>query len=153
MCRRAAETTIIRVPASRKEVRRQAAARLAVHLALLATVVTSLIFEPMLTLHIALGLVFVGLVIAHLAQRRRTTRRLLKAVAARRPLSTPVARLAWSDALLAGLTAVMFGSGLWDWLVGPTHVRWHAISGVVLAIVLGIHTVRRRRRLARSSVT
>jgi hypothetical protein len=153
MCSRTPQTTIIRVPARRKGVGRQAAARLVVHVALLASVATSLIFEPMVTLHIALGLLFVGLVIAHLAQRRRTTRRLLEALAARRPLSIPAVRLAWSDALLGLLTAVMLGSGLWDWLAGPTHIRWHAISGVALAVVLGVHTVRRRRRLTRSGVT
>ena len=47
--------------------------RWCVHLALLATVTVSLVLEPLLTVHIALGLVFVGLVVVHLVQRRRVS--------------------------------------------------------------------------------
>ena len=48
----------------------------------------------------------------------------------------------------------MLMSGLWDWLgAHPTRIRWHAISGVVLAGLLLVHTVRRSRRLRASHVT
>jgi hypothetical protein len=44
-------------------------------------------------------------------------------------------------------------SGLYDWIAGhPTRIRWHALSGVALAGFLLVHTLRRRRRLHRSSV-
>ena len=47
----------------------------------------------------------------------------------------------------------MLASGLYDWVAGhPTRIRWHALSGVVLAGFLLVHTLRRRRRLHRSSV-
>jgi hypothetical protein len=132
--------------------RRARAARLAVHVALLVTVLLSLALEPVLTLHIAVGLVFVGFVVVHLMQRRRTSRRLLRSLSSHIPLASPTSRLAWSDLALGALTAVMLSSGLWDWLDGRTRIRWHAISGVVLTVVLAIHTVRRRRRLTRSAV-
>ena len=44
-------------------------------------------------------------------------------------------------------------SGFWDWFAGhSTKVRWHAITGVVLAILLLIHMVRRWSRLRRSKI-
>jgi len=47
----------------------------------------------------------------------------------------------------------MLVSGFWDWSAGhPTKIRWHAITGVMLAILLLAHTVRRRSRLRRSAV-
>ena len=51
------------------------------------------------------------------------------------------------------LTAVLLASGLYDWIAGhPTRIRWHALTGVALAGLLLVHTLRRRRRLYRSSV-
>lgn len=132
---------------------RRAAARLIVHLGLIVTAVVSLIFEPALTLHIAIGLVFVGLVVAHLVQRKRVTSALATRLFRGRGLLRPAGRLALSDALLVALTVAMLGSGLWDWLSGhPTRIRWHAITGVLLAGYLIVHTVRRRRRLTSSNV-
>jgi hypothetical protein len=47
----------------------------------------------------------------------------------------------------------MLASGFWDWSAGhPTRIRWHAISGIVLTVLLAVHTVRRRSRLRRSKV-
>jgi hypothetical protein len=58
-----------------------------------------------------------------------------------------------ADTALALLTAAMLASGLWDWLGGhPTRIRWHAVTGVLLAGFLVVHTVRRRGRLRRSTV-
>ena len=133
---------------------RRAALRWLVHLGLIATVVASLVFEPLvLTIHIAVGLVFVALTGMHLAQRRRVSVRLLSRLARIRALARPAGRLALADALLAVITAGMLISGFWDWFAGhPTKVRWHAITGVVLAILLLIHTARRWPRLRRSKI-
>jgi hypothetical protein len=133
--------------------RRRAAARLAVHLVLIATAVVSLVFEPVLALHIGFGLAFVLAVAAHLAQRRTVSRRLVARVIAVHRWPSPTGRLAITDALLFLLTAVMLISGLWDWLSGhPTRIRFHALSGLALAVFLLVHTLRRRRRLRASAV-
>ncbi|HEV7204631.1 MAG TPA: hypothetical protein VGN18_08450 [Jatrophihabitans sp.] len=131
---------------------RSATARLAVHLGLIASATVSLVFEPTLSLHIFAGLLFVGLVVVHLAQRRRVSGRLARRLLAMRTLGGPSGRLAVSDSVLVVLTAAMLASGLWDWLASPTRTRWHAITGVGLTGYLVVHTVRRRRRLAGSRV-
>ncbi len=70
-----------------------------------------------------------------------------------RALARPAGRLALADALLAAVTVGMLVSGFRDWSAGhPTRIRWHAITGVVLAIALLVHTVRRWSRLRRSKV-
>ena len=135
--------------------RRSTAARYrwVVHLALLATVTTSLVLEPWLTVHVALGLAFVGLVVVHLGQRRRVSMALARRLPRLEGWGGGSGRLALADALLAALTAAMLASGLYDWLAGhPTRIRWHALTGVALAGFLLVHTLRRRRRLYRSSV-
>ena len=89
----------------------------------------------------------------HLAQRRRVSASLLARLARRQALARPAGRLALADALLAMITVGMLVSGFWDWFAGhPTKIRWHAITGVVLAILLLIHTARRWPRLRRSKV-
>lgn len=117
---------------------RRARYRWLVHLGLIGTVAVSLVFEPLiLAIHIAVGLAFAVLAGMHLVQRRRVSAGLL-------------ARLA---RLLVLVTVGMLVSGFWDWFAAhPTKIRWHAITGVVLAILLLAHTVRRRRRLRRSAV-
>jgi len=111
-------------------------------------------FEPLvLAIHIAVGLVFAVLAGLHLAQRRRVSASLLARLARVRMLARPSGRLALADLLLAVITAGMLASGFWDWFAGhPTKIRWHAITGVVLAILLVVHTIRRRSRLRRSAV-
>jgi hypothetical protein len=42
-----------------------------VHLGLFVTTGVSLVFEPVLTVHIVVGLIFAALVLAHLGQHRR----------------------------------------------------------------------------------
>jgi hypothetical protein len=124
-----------------------------VHATLIATAAVSLVAEPLLTLHIGLGLVFVAFVVVHLLQRRRTSAALVARLTRLRALGTPGGRLALADAALTTLTLVMLGSGLWDWRLGhPTRIRWHAISGVLLAGLLLVHSVRRRGRLRSSRV-
>ncbi len=128
--------------------------RLVVHLLLILTAAVSLALEPIIALHVALGLAFVALVGAHLAQRRRTSVALLKRLKRPSALHRRGGRLLLSDLLLLTLTAGMLVSGLWDWSAGhPTRIRWHALTGVVLAGYLAGHTVRRRRRLRASTVT
>ena len=133
---------------------RRALLRWLVHLGLIGTLVVSLVFEPLvLAIHIAVGLVFAVLTGLHLAQRRRVSASLLARLARVRMLARPSGRLALADLLLAVITAGMLASGFWDWFAGhPTKIRWHAITGVVLAILLVVHTIRRRSRLRRSAV-
>ena len=133
---------------------RRALFRWLVHLGLIVTVIVSLVFEPLvLAIHIAVGLVFAVLAGMHLAQRRRVSASLLARLARVRALARRAGRLALADMLLAVITAGMLVSGFWDWFAGhPTKIRWHAITGVVLAILLLVHTVRRWSRLRRSKV-
>ncbi len=133
---------------------RRALHRWLVHLGLIVSVVVSLFFEPfVLIAHIAVGLVFAAFVVVHLGQRRRVSAslasRMLRVAAWRRPAG----RLALADACLAGMTAVMLVSGFWDWFAGhPTRIRWHALTGIGLTVLLVVHTARRWRRLRRSRV-
>lgn len=137
-----------------RDATQRAMVRWLVHLGLIGTVVVSLVFEPLaLTIHIAVGLVFAVLAGMHLAQRRRVSASLLARLGRVRALARPAGRLALADALLATVTVGMLVSGFWDWSAGhPAKIRWHAITGVVLAILLLGHTVRRRSRLRRSKV-
>ena len=124
-----------------------------VHLGLLSTAIVSLLFEFVLTVHIVVGLTFCALVVAHLAQRRRTSNRLLRRLVRVTSLRQPQGRLALTDLFLSAITLAMLVSGLWDWSIGhPTRVRYHAITGVVLAVVLLVHTWNRRKRIRRSRV-
>ena len=133
--------------------RRGSGTRWLVHLGLIGTAVASLVFEPILSLHIALGLGFIALVMAHLSQRRRVSVALIRRLHRVRHVLHASGRLALSDAALAALTVAMFASGIWDWATGrPTKIRWHAITGVILAGYLLVHTVRRWRRLRSSTV-
>ena len=132
---------------------RRAYQRWLVHLGLTSTAVVSLLFEFVLTVHIVVGLAFCALVVAHLAQRRRTSNRLLRRLVRVTSLAQPLGRLALADLFLSAITLAMLVSGLWDWSNGhPTRVRYHAITGVVLAIVLLVHTWNRRRRIRSSRV-
>ncbi len=133
---------------------RHALYRWLVHLGLIATVVISLIFEPLvLTIHIVVGLAFVALVGAHLLQRRHVSANLAARLAQLTALRRPAGRLALADALLATVTLAMLISGFWDWFGGhPTRIRWHALTGAGLVVLLMIHTARRWSRLRRSKV-
>jgi hypothetical protein len=133
--------------------RRGQASRWWIHVALIVSATVSLMFEPVLTVHIIVGLTFVGLVGAHLVQRRRISAALLRRIPQVKTLHHPAGRLALADVLLTALTMGMFASGLWDWAAGhPTRIRWHALTGFVLAGYLVVHTVRRRARLRTSGV-
>jgi hypothetical protein len=124
-----------------------------VHLGLIGSALTSLVFEPVLALHVLFGVIFAVLVGGHLAQRRRVSVRLAKRLVRCREILMPASRLALADGLLLLVTTVMLVSGFWDfWGPHRTKIRWHALSGVILAIYLLVHTLRRRRRLRVSQV-
>ncbi len=124
-----------------------------VHLGLIVTAVVSVVLEPVLAIHIIVGLVFIALVIAHLVQRRRVSASLGRRLLRVGTYLQPAGRLALTDALLAALTTAMLTSGAWDWMAGhPTRIRWHALTGVVLLGFLLVHTMRRRGRLRSSRV-
>jgi hypothetical protein len=110
--------------------------------------------------HTVVGLVFVGLVLVHLAQRRRTLARMATQLVRARTFVERRARLAVSDLVLLFITLNVLVSGLVDWSRGqPTQLplpipfdRWHLDSGIVLVVYLTVHVLRRRTRLLRSTI-
>ena len=133
--------------------RRSATLRWWVHLGLMVSVVVSLCFEFILTVHIVVGLLFVAFVICHLVQRRKISGKLARRLTRFTTAQGRLARMAMSDALLTALTLAMLASGFVDVALGhPTKVRWHAILGVALTVYLVVHTLRRRARLKSSAI-
>ena len=138
---------------SRTSQSRRSALRWLVHVSLIASSITSLVLQPVLSLHIAFGLVFVLLVGMHLAQRRRVSTRLIVRLLKFEKLLGPAGRLALADGFLFALSSAMLFSGFWDlWAPHHTKIRWHAVTGVVLTIFLTVHTLRRWRRLRFSQI-
>jgi hypothetical protein len=117
---------------------------------LIAGGVVSLVFEPIsIAIHSIVGLIFVGTVGPHLWHRRRWMTGVLARL--RRGGRLP-ATLGWSVAqsvLLLVLVAVVTASGLYDWLDARTRIRWHAISSIILIVVVARHAWTRRRWLLR----
>jgi alpha/beta superfamily hydrolase len=138
--------------------------RFAVHLGLLSSAAAALgtlqLLHVRVALHTVVGLVFVGLVVLHLAQRRRTIARMASQIVRARTFVERRIRLAVSDLLLLIITVNMLVSGIVDWSRGaPSRVplpmpfsRWHLDSGLVLVIYLAVHFWRRRKRLRRSTI-
>jgi hypothetical protein len=111
--------------------------------------------------HTVAGLVFVGLVVIHLAQRRRTIARMATQIVRAKSFVERRIRMAVSDLVLFFLTANVLVSGVVDWSRGaPTQLpllpapfyRWHLTSSVALVIYIIVHVSRRRRRLWRSTI-
>jgi hypothetical protein len=139
-------------------------ARGLVHLALLLTAAGALATLTILyirnAIHADIGLAFVGLVIVHLAQRRRTVGRMISQLSRARSFAEQRIRLAGSDLILAFITLNVLVSGVLDWSRGqPTQLplprpfdRWHLLSGVALVIYLMVHVWHRRKRLRRSTI-
>jgi hypothetical protein len=125
-------------------------ARWLIDILLIAGGVVSLIVEPLsIAIHSVVGLIFVGTVGPHLWHRRRWIAGVLTRL--RRPGRLP-AVLRWSlsqSSLLFVLVVVVTVSGLYDWLDARTRIRWHAISSVVLIVVVARHAWTRRRWLLR----
>ena len=150
-------------PACRRTARRSLA-RWAVHLALLCSAAAALgtlqLLHVRIAIHTDVGLVFVGLVVVHLAQRRQTLARMATQIARARTLAGRVIRLTVSDLLLLIITLNVLVSGVLDWGRGePISLpfprpfgRWHLDSGLVLVVYLAVHVWRRRKRLRRSTI-
>jgi heme exporter protein D len=144
-----------------RQAARRSVSRWAVHLGLLCSAAAALgtldLLHVRIAIHTDVGLVFVGLVVVHLAQRRRTLARMASRA---RTLAGRGIRLAVSDLLLLFITVNVLVSGVLDWnrgvpiqlpLPGPFG-RWHAISALALVVYLVVHVWRRRKRLRRSTI-
>jgi hypothetical protein len=135
-----------------------------VHLGLLLTAAGALGTLTILyirnAIHADIGFVFVGLVVVHLVQRRRTVVRMISQLARVRSYAERRLRLAGSDLVLAFITLNVLVSGVLDWNRGqPIQLplprpfdRWHFLSGVVLVLYLIFHVWHRRKRLRRSTI-
>jgi hypothetical protein len=141
-----------------------ARSRFAVHLGLLLTAAAALATLQLLHVrnayHADVGLVFVALVLVHLAQRRRTLARMATQIVRAKAFAERRLRLAVSDLLLFVITVNVLVSGIVDWSRGePTQVplpapfyRWHLDSGIALVVYLAVHVWRRRKRLRHSTI-
>jgi hypothetical protein len=111
-------------------------------------------------IHADVGLVFAGLVVVHLAQRRHRIARMLAQLRRVRPRIERELRLLASDASLAFITLNVVVSGILDWGRGtPVPLpfprpfgRWHLLSSVVLVVYLVVHVSRRWKRIRRSTI-
>ena len=135
------------------------------HLGLLASAAAALGTLQLLhirnAIHADVGLVFAGLVIVHLAQRRHRIARMFAQLRRSRPRVARELRRLAPDAILAFVTANVVVSGILDWnrgtplllpLLPQPFDRWHLLSSVVLVVYLVIHVSRRRKRLRRSTI-
>lgn len=139
-------------------------ARWAIHLALLCSAAAALgtlqLLHVRIAYHSIVGLVFVGLVVVHLAQRRQTVARMAAQLVRAKSFVKRRIRLTLADVLLLVFTVNVLVSGVLDWSRGapialPLPVpfdRWHLDSGVVLVAYLAVHVWRRRKRLRRSTI-
>lgn len=136
-----------------------------VHLGLLACAAAALGTLQLLhirnAIHADVGLVFAGLVMVHLAQRRHRIAGMFTRLWGYRRRVGRELRLLASDAILVFVTANVVVSGILDWGRGTPLLlpvvpaplgRWHLLSSVVLVVYLVIHVLRRRNRLRRSTI-
>jgi hypothetical protein len=142
----------------------RARSRWAVHVGLLGSAAAALgtlqLLHVRVAYHSDVGLVFVGLVLVHLGQRRRTLARMANQIARARTFVERRIRLAVSDLLLFVIALNVLVSGVVDWSRGaPTQLplpapfyRWHLDSGIALVVYLVVHVWRRRKRLWRSTI-
>lgn len=115
---------------------------------LIAGGVVSLVFEPLaIAIHSIVGLIFVGTVGPHLWNRRAWIRAAMDRIRQRRRMPPKMRWGAWQAALLFVLVIIVTVSGLWDWLGVPTKTRWHALSSIILIVVIVWHAWTRRRWL------
>jgi heme exporter protein D len=117
------------------------------------------------TLHVLAGLCFAGLVVVHLAQRRRTLRGLAPDLARPASWRRQRGRLALSAGVLVFLAGNVIVSGVVDWITGRAvmlppraigiplpALNWHTTTSLVLVVYLVVHVVRRRARLRHSQI-
>jgi len=156
------ETVIGQIRASGR-----ARSRWAAHLALLITIIVALAplllfhVNPRVTVHVVIACIFSGLVVIHLAQRRRTLRRLIAQVA-RAGSRMKGRRLVVSDAIFAFLAVNVLASGIFDLVTGTNtriplpglslFIGWHSLSALLFLGYLIAHVIRRRKRLRRSLI-
>jgi hypothetical protein len=138
--------------------------RFAVHLGLVASaaaaIATLQLLHVRVAYHTVVGLIFVGLVVVHLIQRRQTIARMAHQMVRARTFVERRIRLALSDLVLFVIVVNVLVSGLIDWSRGsPTQVplpapfyRWHLDSGLALVIYLAVHGWHRRKRFRRSTI-
>lgn len=155
-----ATTRPVRPPAERRRARSRAATHVGLLVSAAAALGTLQLLHVRIALHTDVGLGFVGLVVVHLTQRRRT----ILGMASRlvRHSGTPARRnrLAGSDLILVAITVNVLASGIADWNRGaPTPLpfprpfsRWHLDAGLLLVAYLVGHVIRRRARLWRSVI-
>jgi hypothetical protein len=111
-------------------------------------------------MHAGVGLVFMGLVAVHLAQRRHRLTRMASQLLGLRPRIERELRVLASDAVLLFLAFNVLVSGVVDWSCGtPVGLpfprpfgRWHLDSGLILVVYVAVHIVRRSKRLRRSTI-
>lgn len=119
------------------------------------------VLQASIFVHIAFGLLFGGLVIAHLRHRHRMISVLLGDIRHFAKWITPRGRMAWADVVLLFVTVNVVVSGFFDYfehrpvmittgIMNP--IRWHVVSSLVLLVLLVVHTLRRWRRLRTSHV-
>jgi hypothetical protein len=142
----------------------RARSRWAVHIGLLCSAAASLgtlqLLHVRVAIHTIVGLVFVGLVVVHLAQRRRTLARMAVQLVRAKTFVERRVRLSASDLVLFVITVNVLVSGILDWSRGAPmdlplprpFTRWHLDSGIVLVVYLVAHIWRRRKRLRRSMI-
>lgn len=142
----------------------RARSRWTVHLGLLCSAAAALgtlqLLHIRIAIHTDVGLVFVGLVLVHLAQRRRTLARMATQLIRAKTFVERRIRLTVSDVLLLFITLNVLVSGILDWNRGAPislplprpFTRWHLDSGIVLVVYLAVHVWRRRKRLRRSMI-
>ena len=141
-----------------------ARSRWLVHLGLLVATAAALATLQLLHIHDAIhadvGLVFAGLVIVHLIQRRHRIARMLAMVMRLRPRVERELRVLASDAVLFLITLNVVVSGILDWGRGeplllplpPPLQRWHLTSSAALVVYLVVHVSRRWKRIRKSTI-
>ena len=164
----AARDTAVGIPAerpARSQTGWRTRSRWLVHLGLLVFAAAALGTLQLLhirnAIHADVGLVFAGLVMVHLAQRRhRIAGMFTRLWGFRRRVGRELHLLA-SDVILVFVTANVVVSGILDWNQGAPLLlpllpapldRWHLLSSVVLVVYLVIHVWRRWNRLRRSTI-
>jgi hypothetical protein len=156
------ETPTERVSPGR--IRLRARSRWIVHLGLLISGAAALgtldLLHIRIAIHADVGLVFIGLVAVHLAQRRNRLTQMAAQLLGLRPRIERELRVLASDAVLLVLAVNVLVSGVVDWGRGtpvglpfPRPIgRWHLDSSLILVVYLVVHIVRRRKRLRRSAI-
>ena len=164
----AARDTAVGIPAerpARSQTGWRTRSRWLVHLGLLVFAAAALGTLQLLhirnAIHADVGLVFAGLVMVHLAQRRHRIAGMFTRLWGFRRRVGRELRLLASDVILVFVTANVVVSGILDWNQGAPLLlpllpapldRWHLLSSVVLVVYLVIHVWRRWNRLRRSTI-